>query len=268
MLGYRFIDGDLVVIPEEAAIVRQIFADYLSGMGQHAIAKKLILQGVQPDNGNTWSRTSIRKILTNEKYTGNMVLQKTFCPDFRAKRSQTNRGERPVYHVSNSHEAIIDQETFDAAQAELQARAIPGNRKGAEIIRPYHLFHGLIRCGCCGRLYGYHRTNAKQYDKAVWVCPNFYSFGKAVCPSQKIPEDILISKTKEVLEVDQVDRGLLEQRIKEIFVPENNHLTFILRDESEVDVFWEHPSRSLSWTPEMKQRARERILQRYHKEEQ
>ena len=89
-----------------------------------------------------------------------------------------------------------------------------------------------------------------------------------MCPSQKIPEDILISKTKEVLEVDQVDRGLLEQRIKEIFVPENNHLTFILRDESEVDVFWEHPSRSLSWTPEMKQRARERTLQRYHKEEQ
>lgn len=268
MLGYRFIDGDLVVIPEEAAIVRQIFADYLSGMGQHAIAKKLILQGVQPDNGNTWSRTSIRKILTNEKYTGNMVLQKTFCPDFRAKRSQMNRGERPVYYVSNSHEAIIDQETFDSVQAELQARAIPGNRKGTEIIRPYHLFHGLIRCGCCGRLYGYHRTNLKQYDKAVWVCPSFYSFGKAVCPSQKIPEDILISKTKEVLEVDKVDRGLLEERIKEIFVPEHNHLTFILMDESEVDVFWEHPSRSLSWTSEMKQRARERALQRYRKEEQ
>ena len=192
----------------------------------------------------------------------------SISPDFRAKRSQMNRGERPVYYVSNSHEAIIDQETFDSVQAELQARAIPGNRKGTEIIRPYHLFHGLIRCGCCGRLYGYHRTNLKQYDKAVWVCPSFYSFGKAVCPSQKIPEDILISKTKEVLEVDKVDRGLLEERIKEIFVPEHNHLTFILMDESEVDVFWEHPSRSLSWTSEMKQRARERALQRYHKEEQ
>ena len=149
------------------------------------------------------------------------MLQKTFCPDFRAKRSQMNRGERPVYYVSNSHEAIIDQETFDSVQAELQARAIPGNRKGTEIIRPYHLFHGLIRCGCCGRLYGYHRTNLKQYDKAVWVCPSFYSFGKAVCPSQKIPEDILISKTKEVLEVDTTLRirtnQLFLQRFSTLF---------------------------------------------------
>ena len=209
MLGYRFKDGNLVVIPEEAAIVRQIFTDYLSGMGQHTIAKKLFLQGVRPDNGNAWSGSSIRKILTNEAYTGNLVLQKTFCPDFRTKRNQINRGERAIYHVSNSHEAIIDQESFDAVQAELQARAASKSGNSAKTIKPYHLFHGLIYCGYCGRSYGHHRTNAKKYDKSIWACPTLYAMGKDICPSQRIPEDILIEKTKEVLAVDELDRDTL-----------------------------------------------------------
>lgn len=269
MLGYRYSHGDIVIVPEEAAIVRQIYSDYLSGLGQHAIAKKLIMQGVQPENGNVWSRTSIRKILSNEKYTGNLTLQKTYCTDFRTKKSQKNRGERPIYYVENSHEAIIEPEVFEAVQKELAKRAQVARTARSDCITTNgnkHLFHGLIRCGYCGHTYSYHRTNAKQYDKAVWACPSYYSFGKHVCPSQKIPEDILTNKTKEALEVEDINREVLEQRIQEIFVPEHDHLTFILKDKSEVDVLWRHPSRSESWTPEMRQRAREDTLKRRRKE--
>ena len=267
MLGYRLDNGKLVVIPEEAEIVRQIFMDYLSGMGLYRIAKKLILQKVQPDNGNAWSGTSIRRILTNEKYTGNLLLQKTFVPDFRTKVSKINHGEVRKYYVENSHEAIIDQETFDAVQAELLARATSRKRNGAEVIPPYHLFHGLILCGYCGRLYGYHRTNVKKYDKAVWTCPSFYIMGKDVCPSQKIPEDILITKTKEVLAVDELNRDVLLDQVQQIIVPANHHLQYILKDGRTVDVEWRHRSRSESWTREMREVARQRALERHRKED-
>lgn len=267
MLGYRLDNGKLVVIPEEAEIVRQIFMDYLSGMGLYRIAKKLILQKVQPDNGNAWSGTSIRRILTNEKYTGNLLLQKTFVPDFRTKVSKINHGEARKYYVENSHEAIIDQETFDAVQVELLARAASRKRNGAEVIPPYHLFHGLILCGYCGRLYGYHRTNIKKYDKAVWTCPSFYIMGKDVCPSQKIPEDILITKTKEVLGVDELNRDVLLDQVQQIIVPANHHLQYILKDGRTVDVEWRHRSRSESWTREMREAARQRALERHRKED-
>lgn len=267
MLGYRLDNGKLVVIPEEAEIVRQIFMDYLSGMGLYRIAKKLILQKVQPDNGNAWSGTSIRRILTNEKYTGNLLLQKTFVPDFRTKVSKINHGEVRKYYVENSHEAIIDQETFDAVQAELLARGVSRKRSGTEAIQPYHLFHGLILCGYCGRLYGYHRTNVKKYDKAVWTCPSFYIMGKDVCPSQKIPEDILIAKTKEVLAVDELNRDVLLDQVQQIIVPANHHLQYILKDGRTVDVEWWHRSRSESWTDEMREAARQRALERHRKED-
>ena len=267
MLGYRLDNGKLVVIPEEAEIVRQIFMDYLSGMGLYRIAKKLIMQKVQPDSGNVWSGTSIRRILANEKYTGNLLLQKTFVPDFRTKVSKINHGEVRKYYVENSHEAIIDQETFDAVQAELLARAASRKRSGTEVIQPYHLFHGLILCGYCGRLYGYHRTNIKKYDKAVWTCPSFYIMGKDVCPSQKIPEDILITKTKEVLGVDELNRDLLLDQVQQIIVPANHHLQYILKDGRTVDVEWRHRSRSESWTREMREAARQRALERHRKED-
>lgn len=260
MLGYRLIDGKIVIVPEEAEIVRKIFSDYLSGMGCSSIAKRLILEKVSPESGNKWARSSIHTILTNEKYTGNMVLQKTFCPDFRTKTSKLNRGEVRKYYVENSHEAIIGQEIFDQVQTEIALRAARCN-KNHHAAYP-HLFSGFIRCGYCGRRLKYYRTNAGKYDKAIWACPVFYTMGKALCPSQKIPEDILIEKTKEILSLDEVDREVLSYRLREIIVPAHNQLRYILKDGAAVDVEWQHRSRKESWTPEMKQAAREKALKR------
>ena len=271
MLGYRFRDGNLVVIPEEAAIVRQIFTDYLSGMGQHTIAKKLFLQGVRPDNGNAWSGSSIRRILTNEAYTGNLVLQKTFCPDFRTKRSQINRGERAIYHVSNSHEAIIDRQTFEAVQQEI-ARRSARQREIMAHRNPNHdnsqkLFSGLIVCGCCGAAYVRKYTNIKNSDRPIWICGQYTKYGKSVCHSQQIPETILIEKVKEVLGLPEINQTIVQEHISHIMVPEHNHLIFELKNGSSVDVFWKHQSRRLSWTDEMREAALQKALMRYRKEE-
>ena len=261
MLGYRLMNGKMVVVPEEVEIVRRIFSDYLSGMGQYAIAKQLILENIRPESGNKWTESSIRKILTNEKYTGNMILQKTYCPDFRTKISRPNRGEVRKYYVENSHEAIIDQETFNRAQVEIALRAAKSSKE-EHCVSQTHLFSGYICCEHCGRFFKYYRTNAGKYDKAIWACPTFYNMGKVLCPSQKIPENILIEKTKEVLSVDEVDRDILSDRLQTIIAPAHNQLRFILKGDTVVDIEWRHRSRKESWTPEMKQTAREKTLKR------
>ncbi len=266
MLGYRLVDGKLVVVPEEAEIVRQIFADYLSGMGRYGIAKKLKLSGVIPANGNTWSDTSIRRILTNEKYAGNLLLQKTYRNDFRTKQDLRNCRNVQQYYVENDHEAIIDKEIFEKVQIEIATRAArcKYNKKYADV--KSHMFCGILQCGKCSRHYKYYRTNAKKYDKPIWACPNYYMLGKDICPSQKIPEDILIERTKEILKSPELSREILLEQIKCIVVPAHNRLRYFLKDGTVVDVNWQHRSRRESWTPEMKEAARQRALAQ-HKEE-
>ena len=267
MLGYRLENGRLVIIPEEAAIVRQIYEDYLSGMGQYGIAKKLKLQGISPASGNIWSRTSIRTILMNEKYTGNMILQKTYRKDFRSKTTLTNHGEIQKYYVKNSHEAIIDQETFALVQAEMAQRAAKYDHTSETVKNEPHLFCGILQCGFCGHRYKHYRTNAKKYDKSVWACPNYYTMGKSVCPAQKIPEDILIEKTLEILDIPSLNREILLKRVQQIVVPAHNRLHYILQDGTEIEAVWQHHSRRESWTPEMREQARQQTLSRYRTEE-
>ena len=128
------------------------------------------------------------------------------------------------------------------------------------------LFTGLIVCGDCGDKFQRKYTNAKTYDKPIWICQRYHRYSTAACHSQKIPEDILIEKTKEVLETNVLSREIITDRVKRILVPEHNHLLYVLKDGSERDVVWQHPSRSQSWTPEMRQAARDRAQKQGKKE--
>ena len=266
MLGYRLKNGVLTIVPEEAEIVRFIFSEYLNGTGMASIAMKLNRAGVPSPSQGPWRRSFIYSVLSNEKHSGNMLLQKTYVPDFRSKVRMINRGERKKYFVEHSHEPIIDPETFQRVQAKLkETRDAWKSRKKSESIEQ-HLFSGLLVCGICGHHYDFKRTNAKKYDKAVWICPLLFELGKKYCPSQRIPESILIEKAKEVLGVEEITRQVLQERLRQIIVPEHNRLIFQLKDGEEVDVRWQHPSRRLSWTPEMRQKARERALEQHRKE--
>lgn len=95
MLGYQFKDGMLQVVPAEAEIVRQIFSDFLSGMGRVAIARKLNRMGLTTREGNPWGISSLYYILRNDKYTGNLLLQKTYSVDHVSKKHVINRGSFP-----------------------------------------------------------------------------------------------------------------------------------------------------------------------------
>ncbi|MDR2445762.1 MAG: recombinase family protein [Treponema sp.] len=259
LLGYRWVEGIFRIVPEEAETVRQIFANYLAGMGKTAIAKKLNAAGVSTMNGGPWNENTVRNILLNEKYVGDLVLQKFFIANHISKAKRVNRGELPMYRVEGSHEAIMERDTFDAVRLEMQRRAAickPPRKQ----CRPYP-FTGLLRCARCGRFYK-RKLNAAgtKYEKAVWICPTFNSIGKRFCPSRQIPEDILSVKTSKLLGIADVNREALVAAVSEIRVTEACKLLFAFRDGRIAEVEWQNSSRSESWTEEMKRTARERQL--------
>lgn len=258
MLGYRLVDGTLQVVPEEAKIVRMIFSDYLSGMGKNAIARKLNKMGVPLLCGTVWRDNTISSILKNEKYTGNMLLQKTYRPDHISKKGVLNHGEVPMYYVENSHEAIIDKETFEHVKQEIERRAERYKSKPGS--KEKHLFTGIIHCGICSKPYRRKITAlGTKYAKPVWVCWTSFSQGKDFCPAKRISETILINKTSEVLKRNISDQESLCRYIADVKVF-TDHLLYTFQDGHTEETFWQNPSRRESWTDEMKQTARECAL--------
>ncbi|HOO06332.1 MAG TPA: recombinase family protein [Ruminococcus sp.] len=253
MLGYkRDENGTLIIVPEEAEIVRMIFNDFLSGMGKNAIANKLLAMGIPTKGGGLWTAWSVRRILKNEKYCGDILLQKSYRENHITKRKMPNHGELPQYYVEEAHEPIISKETFIAVQNLLQEKKeyfTPD--KPTTVTYP---FTGMIHCGCCGK---YYRRKVQKY-RTLWICWTYNARGKKFCPkSKQIPEDILYDKVCEVLQLDEFDNEVFQSEIESILVPRPNVLTFLFKDGHEQTVHWQDHSRSEAWTAEKRSQAAE-----------
>lgn len=257
MLGYRLIDGEITIIPEEAKTVRRIFDLYLKGYGKQKIANILNEEGLVTVNGGTWHPEPIVKILTNEKYSGDLLLQKVYRPDHIQKIDFHNDGQLPSFLVEDDHEAIIDKEVFLRVQTLREGRSIP---KGLR--QEPSLFSGLVRCGCCEA-----RCRRKKTHGIVkWWCSTFDRKGKQYCPDAKaVPEEALIKAACDVLEADVLDEAFLRERIDHIDVCTDNVLRFFLKDGSKPERQWRDHSRAESWTPEMKETARRKEVLRWQK---
>ena len=258
MLGYeRSNDGTLIIVPEEAEIVRMIFNDFLGGMGKNAIANKLLAMGVPTKGGGIWTAWSIRRILRNEKYCGDILFQKSFRENHITKRKIENKGQLPQYYAEETHEAIIDKETFLLVQELLKAKQdyfTPD--KPTNVTYP---FTGMIHCGCCGK---YYRRKVQKY-RTLWICWTYNARGKKFCPeSKQIPEDILYDKCCEVLNLDEFDNEVFQDEIEYISVPKPNVLTFIFKTGEKRTVHWLDHSRTEAWTPEMRKKAAEHSKKR------
>lgn len=260
MLGYkRNHDGVLEIVPEEAEIIRMIFSDYLSGMGKTAIANKLFEMNIPTKGGGLWTAESIRIILTNEKYCGDLLLQKSFRNNHIEKRKTANHGELPQYFVEDAHEPIIDKETFLTVQGLLKE-----NQRFTPAVSTTNTYPltGMIHCSCCGK---YYRRKVQPY-RVIWICQTYNTRGKKYCPdSKQIPEDILYDKCCEVLEIDEFDTEIFQSEIKQIIVPEPNVLTFVFKDGHKRTVRWQDHSRLEAWTPEMREKAAEHSKKRWKK---
>ncbi len=261
LLGYKQVNGVFTVIPEEAILVRQIFDDYISGMGFTAIEKKLREQGVK------FTKTAISNLLRNEKYVGDMLLQKTLTLDHISKKQLKNQGQMPQFYVRDSHEAIISREKFAAVQDEIKRRSKYFAAQ-PQAPKPYP-FTGMIKCGICGANYRRKLTAiGTKYEKPVWICATFNTYGKSECDSQQIPENILEAKVTELLGTYEFDASLMKSLISEIRVPERNKLVFVFASGSTEEIEWENSSRRNSWSPEMREAARQRQVAKKHSEEE
>lgn len=154
-LGYtKDENGKLVIDPEQAETVRRIFRMYIEGYSSDHIASVLRTEGVRSGAGKmSWAPTTVRYMLQNEKYVGDLLLQKTLVPDFLSHRSKLNTGELPQYYVENDHEPIIPREVFQIAQSETYRRQL---LKAEGVIQRYgsrRALSGRLYCGKCGRKY-------------------------------------------------------------------------------------------------------------------
>jgi DNA invertase Pin-like site-specific DNA recombinase len=256
--GYDYKGGKLTIIPKEAEIVKMIFSDYLSGLGKIAIMKKLIRLGVPTKCGGRWSVSTVGSILTNEKFIGDMCLQKEYVADHLSKRKKKNNGELPKYYVEGSHEAIIDKEVFKSVQSELARRAAQINYPAE---RTFSEFSGIIRCGRCGAKFR-KKINAigTKYARVNWACATYTYHGKHECDAKRIREDILKEKCAEVLGLAEYDAAIFQKKVAAITIPADGVLVFNFKDGTERTATWENRSRRDSWTDEMKQAAREHSL--------
>ena len=249
-LGYIYKDRKLVVEPEEAKLVRRIFDMYIGGLGLQAITNKLNEEKVKAPESNKWKKDSIRYMLTNITYTGDLLLQKYFNVDYMSKKHKPNKGELNQYLVEDDHEPIISKETFNKVQQVMYERAEKVNSsRAAQIIHP---LASLIKCSICGKSY-HHKTT--KYTKK-WMCQTFNREGKSHCASKAVPASEMDRLVYEVVGDDI-------PKIKEIIVYPNNTLLFNLNDGSSITKTWNDISRSNSWTDEMKEEARKRSLKQW-----
>ena len=249
MLGYRIKDGRFVVHPPEAVTVKRIFSEYLSGKGTLVIAKGLNADGIPTRYGSLWKPNSVVAVLRNYAYTGNLLLQTTYRDNHLTKEKLFNHGEKPKYHAENTHEAIIPMETYTAVQAEMQRRSVELKPKKDNKTR--YPFTSKIVCANCGK----HYRRKVTATGVVWICVTFNTLGKEACPSKQIPESVLYELT--------ADRPMDE--IKTITAENGNRLTIAYTDGNIAVKEWKDRSRSMSWTDEKKEQARQTRLQRSKK---
>lgn len=256
ILGYRLNVDTLQIVPEEAEIVRTIFTDYLGGMGKQAIVNKLNAKGIKTKRGNAWNKTAVDRILKNEKYIGDMLLQKVYVPDHINKIRCQNEGQLPKYYVKDSHMPIIDRQSFDKVQKLLKTKAAKYNPH-ATTPKTYP-FSGKILCSQCQKSYHRKINNAgSKYAKPVWICSSYNRYGKGTCSAKQIPEDILISLTSKVLGILEFNEDIFKTQVKGISAGNFNRVIYIFHDGRELEAFWQDKSRK--WSKEAKQLARKNI---------
>lgn len=216
--GYKGDNGEIEVVPEEAKIVRFIYRKYLDGYNYAQIADELNNEKIKTRQGRRWSGKAVSYILHNEYYAGDLLLGKTYRERYGARYAKLNQGERRKYLVQNDHDAIIDRETFEAAQVveELEKKALRAKNMSAN-------FLGLITCGACGNHYSRRKRSNYHKDehKYCWLCST-YSGNYNSCNNRKIfNDDFLEATAKNALGLKSLKGINLEECISSIIVADD-----------------------------------------------
>lgn len=184
ILGYRKGENDKPeIVPKEAEIIVAMFTKFLEGDSLKDIGKWLELQGIKTIKGNSrWSKSVIKSILENEKYKGDVLIQKSFTADLFSKRSIKNTGELPMYLIKNHHIPIIEPEVFDKVQYELKRRYNKTiNENSATRYSSKYALTDIVVCGECGAKYKRVTWTSLGEKRIVWRCKSRLAYGKKLC---------------------------------------------------------------------------------------
>ena len=190
-LGYtKNEEKKLVIVPEEAETVRRIFLEYLEGKSMLQIRRGLEKDRILNGAGNmVWHETNIKQILTNEKYIGDALLQKTYTLNTLEKKRVANDGYVPKYYVEGNHEAIIDKEVFLRVRAELVRRGSLSSAGRKRVYSSKFAMSGLVFCAHCGDIYRRIKWNNRGCRSNVWRCVS--RLEKKECTARTIREEEL-----------------------------------------------------------------------------
>lgn len=184
----------LVIVPEEAEIVKRIYREYLEGASMIKIKRGLEADGILNGAGHEkWHTSNINQILRNEKYIGDALLQKTYTVDVLTKKRVKNNGIVPQYYVENSHEPIIPRDLYMQVQEEMLRRAnlhSGANRKKRVYSSKYAL-SSIVYCSKCGDIYRRIAWNNRGKHSTVWRCVNRVEHGPDCCDAPTVLEEEL-----------------------------------------------------------------------------
>ena len=211
LLGYRYDEEQrkYAIIPEEAEAVRWMFRMYIDGVSLRCIAGNMNRAGIRSVFGNEFTESTVRQLVFNEVYAGDIRRQKYFMEDPITKNKVKNEGQLPQYYIKDCHEAIIDRETWAKVQSEMKRRAASLN--------PVYPFTGKIKCGMCGRSYTRRSFTVKRRKYVNWFCRAKKEKG-VTCKSQNYSEDKLCEICAGMMGIDVFDEAVFKETVKEITI--------------------------------------------------
>ncbi len=232
-LGYtKDEEGNLIIEPAEAEVVKRIYREYLEGASLLQIGRGLEADGILTGAGKTkWRPETLKKILQNEKYIGDALLQKTYTIDFLSKKRVKNNGIVPQYYVENSHEPIIPRELFMQVQEEMVRRANLRGGKGGKkrVYSSKYALSSIVYCGQCGDIYRRVHWNNRGYKSIVWRCVSRLEEKGSECTAPTINEETLqaavVKAINELLANKEPFLSTLQKNIDTIFNEESDNDT-------------------------------------------
>ena len=228
-LGYtKDEEGQLIIEPEEAEVVKRIYREYLEGASLAQIGKSLEADGILTAVGKSkWRPETLKKILQNEKYIGDALLQKTYTVDFLSKKRVKNNGIVPQYYVENSHEPIIPRDLYMQVQEEMARRANlhSGAKRKKRVYSSKYALSSIVYCSKCGDIYRRIAWNNRGKHSTVWRCCTCVEHGLKKCDAPTIQEsdlqDAVVNVIQEVLGEKEVYLPVLEGNIRAVLESES-----------------------------------------------
>ena len=235
LLGYKKGDGgNAEIIPDEAEVVREIYRCYLDGMSMNLIADRLNAKGLTTKgSGSPYRKAVVQRILTNEKYTGDALLQKTYVTDCITKKTRKNNGELPMYLVKNHHEPIISRSDFNRVQEEMPRRSAKRTiadkltKTGQGKYSAKYALSELLICGECGEHYRRVTRTAKGFKEIKWRGVSRIQYGKKKCHSSPTVDEqalhrAIVSAINDLCTVKDDVAKALRESITEVLDPNQN----------------------------------------------